>query len=79
MFKKVFNLPVFIISLFLGLVFIYLNRNNNLKTVYVYPIYNLDKIEYKDTIGNCFDFSAENIDCPSNKDLIKTIPVQSNK
>ena len=77
MFARLFNFPVFIISLAIGLLFIYLSESEQ-EEVYVYPTpYNLDKIEYKDTVGNCFDFSADKLKCPDDKSLIKTIPIQT--
>ena len=79
MFSRLFNLPVFLISLFIGFIFIYLSDAES-KTVFVYPTpFNLHKIEYKDTVGNCFDFSAHRLECPDDVSLIKTIPIQTNK
>tara|TARA_R110002072_G_C7785650_1_gene520433 strand:+ start:311 stop:559 length:249 start_codon:yes stop_codon:yes gene_type:complete len=77
MFKRLFSLPVFLISLTIGLLFIYLSASEE-EIVYVYPTpYNLDKIEYKDSVGNCFDFSADKLKCPKDNDLIKKIPIQT--
>jgi hypothetical protein len=77
MFSKLFNLPVFLIALSIGLLFVYLSDIDK-DIIYVYPTpYNLDKVEYKDSVGNCFDFSADKISCPSDITKIKTIPVQT--
>jgi hypothetical protein len=77
MFKRLFNIPVFIIALSLGLLFIFLSDSEE-EVVHVYPTpYNLDKIEYRDTVGNCFDFSADKLKCPEDRTLIKTIPIQT--
>jgi|TARA_R110002072_G_scaffold293386_2_gene462698 hypothetical protein len=77
MFKRLFSLPVFILSLILGLLFIYLSESEK-EVVYVYPTpYNLDKVEYKDSVGNCFDFSADKLKCPDDNTLIKKIPIQT--
>ena len=76
MFRKLFNFPVFIISLALGLLFIYLSDSQK-DTIYVYPTpYNLEKIEYKDVAGNCFNFNSNKKPCPKDTSKIKTIPVQ---
>lgn len=79
MFKRLFNLPAFLVSLALGLLFVYLSDSET-NTVFVYPTpYNLDKVEYRDSVGNCFDFSADKLECPSDVSLIKTIPIQTSK
>jgi hypothetical protein len=42
------------------------------KTVIVYPTpNNLDKIQYKDTGDNCFEFSSTNVQCTSNAKKIE--------
>ena len=52
MFKRLFNIPVFIIALALGLLFIFLSDSEE-EVVHDYPTpYNIDKIEYRDTVGN---------------------------
>jgi hypothetical protein len=44
MFKRLFNLPAFLVSLALGLLFVYLSDSES-NTVFVYPTpYNLDKV-----------------------------------
>lgn len=76
MFKRLFNLPAFLLALGLGLLFVFLSESEQ-EVVHVYPTpYNLEKIEYRDTVGNCFDFSADKLQCPDDKTLIKTIPIQ---
>ena len=73
---KFISLPVFIISVAVGLFFVYISNPPH-TTVYVYPTPdNVNKIEYKDMADNCFRFVPSEISCPSNKDEIKTIPVQ---
>lgn len=73
---KFINIPVFIISLSIGLLFVYLS--SPLETpVIVYPTpENVDKIEYKDLAGNCFQFEMNEISCPKDTSKIKDIPVQ---
>ena len=79
MFKRLFNLPVFLIAFSIGLLFVFLSDSES-NTVFVYPTpYNLDKIEYKDSVGNCFNFSADKLECPEDISLIKTIPIQTTK
>jgi len=76
MFFKYINLKVFLISLALGLLFTYLSSPEP-TMIYVYPTPdNVSKINYKDKASNCFKFDANEIACPSNKNDIKTIPLQ---
>jgi hypothetical protein len=76
MFLKYINIKVFLISLSVGLLFVYLS-NPDPTIIYVYPTPdNVDKINYKDKAGNCFKFSANEVTCPKNKSDIKTIPLQ---
>ena len=77
MFDKLFSLPYFIISLAIGLLFVYLDKPSN-NIIYVYPTpENINQFEYKDTANNCFAFKAEKVKCPNNDNLIHNIPIQS--
>ena len=76
MFFKFISLKVFLISLAIGLLFVYLS-NPEPTIIYVYPTPdNVDKITYKDKASNCFKFSATEVTGPKNKSMIKTIPLQ---
>ena len=76
MFFKFISFKIFIISLALGLLFVYLSSPDP-TIVYVYPTPdNAGHVEYKDKADNCFQFEANETRCPSNKNKIKTIPVQ---
>jgi len=69
-------MKVFLISLALGLLFVYLSSPTP-TVIYVYPTPdNIERIEYKDKAANCFKFKAEEVKCPSNTNLIKKIPIQ---
>lgn len=75
--NKLFSLPLFLISLSIGLLFVYLNEPIP-NIIYVYPTPdNLNDIEYKDRVGNCYTFQANEIACPQDSNLINSIPVQS--
>lgn len=77
MFLKYINIPIFLICLALGLLFVYLNAPDN-RVVIVYPTpENTDKIQYKDYASNCYEFKAVEMECPSDNSEIKEIPVQS--
>lgn len=76
MFLKFINIPVFLLSLAVGTLFVYLSTPLP-KVVYVYPTPdNTGKVEYVDKAHNCFHFNALETQCSSNKDDIKEIPIQ---
>ena len=76
MFFKYISIKVFLISLALGLLFVYLS-NPTPTVIYVYPTPdNVDRVQYKDKASNCFKFKSEEVKCPVDRNLIKTIPVQ---
>mgnify|MGYP001209676692 CR=1 FL=1 len=73
--KSIINMPVFIASLCIGLLFVYLS-NPPPTVIYVYPTpENVNKIEYKDKADTCFSFDALEVSCSNNK--FKDIPIQS--
>ena len=76
MFHKYIKFPAFLVSLALGLLYVYLS-NPESDEVVVYPTPdNVQSVEYKDKASNCFMFSAEEVACPTNKSKIKSIPAQ---
>lgn len=71
------NIPIFIASFLFGLFFIHITGDDKEK-ISVYPTPdNSGKIEYVDKIGNCFEFEAIQVECPSDHSKIKEIPVQA--
>ena len=71
------NLPIFLISFAIGLFFVYVIGPEK-KTVFVYPTpENYTKIQYKDNVGQCFQYKTESVDCPINPFSIHTIPAQT--
>ena len=76
MFFKFISIKVFLLSLALGLLFVYLSSPTP-TIIYVYPTPdNVNRIDYKDKASNCFKFKSEEVKCPSDTNLIKKIPVQ---
>lgn len=76
MLGKYINFPVFLVSLAIGILFVYLFQPE-LNVIYVYPTPdNQNKILYKDKTDNCFKFNAEEVECPNDKTKIKNIPIQ---
>ena len=77
MIGKYIDLKTFIISLALGLLFVYLWQPKQ-KVIYVYPTPdNVEKIQYKDRASNCYKFNSMEVQCPSDSSKIKNIPLQN--
>jgi hypothetical protein len=76
MISKYIDSKIFFISLAIGLFFVYINQPPP-TIIYVYPTpSNIDKIQYKDKVGNCFEFDTSDITCPSNVNDIAIAPIQ---
>ena len=71
------SVPVFIISLAVGLFFVYI-LGPDIKTIYIYPSpENISKILLKDKADNCFELQQQEVDCPSDESLIQKVPIQT--
>lgn len=72
---KYINIPLFIIAFAFGVFAVYIT-SNPMRKIVVYPTpENLDKIQYKDDSGTCFEYEQEKVQCPTNRDQIfKVIP-----
>jgi hypothetical protein len=72
---KIINIKFFLISFFIGLLYIY--YENDKKKIYVYPtLHNYKDLEYRDKANNCFNYIIKEIKCPSRKNDINSIPIQ---
>lgn len=70
------SLPIFIISLAIGIFLVYIT-NPPQDVIYVYPTpENVEKIQYKDKLNNCFQYKANEVQCPSNMDDIEPYKMQ---
>jgi len=57
------SLPVFLISLAIGLFYVYI-MGPEMKKIYVYPTpENVGKIQYIDKANNCFQFESKKVEC----------------
>jgi hypothetical protein len=76
-FFKYINVPIFLISLFLGIFVVYITMPDTRK-IYVYPTpENVDILQYRDKTDSCFQVKHTEVSCPSNEKDISVIPVQS--
>jgi hypothetical protein len=70
---KYISLPIFLVSLAVGLLFVYI-YGADVKTIYVYPTpENINDILYKDNADNCFSYEAKEVKCSADA---KSIPIQ---
>jgi len=71
------SIPVFIVSLAIGILLVYVQVPEN-TLVYVYPTPdNLDKLQWKDKADNCYTWSQHEVSCPDNILDIQLIPIQN--
>lgn len=76
LFDKYISLPVFLIALSVGLIFMYITPAMKTKVV-VYPTPdNKDAFLYSDNADNCFRFEQVEQQCPTDRSKIKQIPFQ---
>lgn len=76
MFFKYIHFPIFLISLAVGLFFVYITQPDR-KNVYVFPTpENIEKVQYKDITDSCYKFSAKEVTCPKDLDKIESYIVQ---
>lgn len=76
MISKYIDSKIFFISLAIGLFFVYINQPPP-TIIYVYPTpSNIDKIQYKDKVGNCFEFDTSGVRCPSEAKDVTIAPIQ---
>ena len=73
------SFPIFLISLAIGLFYVYVVVPAP-HVIVVYPTPdNSKEFQFKDSSNNCFEYEAKEIKCPSDKTLIKDIPIQRNQ
>lgn len=74
---KYINMYVFLTSLALGLFLVYIFDAED-KQIVIYPTEeNIELIQYRDKVGNCFSAKQQRVVCPANRSDISQIPMQS--
>jgi hypothetical protein len=73
------SFPVFLISLAIGLFYVYvISPAPHVIVVYPTPD-NSKEFQFKDGTNNCFEYDPVEIKCPSDTSFIKEIPIQRYK
>ena len=73
--SKFLNIPVFVISVFIGFIVVYIYMSTETRRITVYPTpENIEVIQYKDTNDNCFRFEKEEVDCNKNNERFSILP-----
>lgn len=73
---KFLSVPVFILSLSVGIFLVYISAPPS-QIIYVYPNPdNEDKIMFKDKVDNCFRFTSTEVKCPSDAKKIRSYDIQ---
>ena len=72
---KIINIKVFLVSLFVGLIFMFFDNNKKKITVFPTPS-NVDDVVFQDAADNCFEYKLEEVKCPSKKSDINNVPIQ---
>lgn len=61
---KYIDIPIFILSLAVGLFFVYTTTKSEMKDIYVFPTPdNINEVQYMDKTDNCFSFQAKEAPC----------------
>ena len=77
MFLNYISPKIFLICLTLGLFIVYITSSTP-TVIYVYPTPdNVDKLQFKDKANNCYEFTYEEVKCPTDKSKISKIPIQN--
>lgn len=70
------SIPVFIVSLAVGMFFVYV-WGPETKVVHMFPTpENSGKVQYKDKMDNCFVYKAEEVECPKESSKITPTHVE---
>ena len=76
MYMKFINIPLFLVSLSVGLFLAYISMPPA-QVIYVYPNPdNENKLSFKDKADNCYRFKSVEVDCPSDVSKIRSYNIQ---
>lgn len=71
------DLKIFLISLAVGLFFVYISDVPK-RVIYLSPnIDNVEKVIYKDKSDSCFKYNITQVTCPSDKSKIENVKLQN--
>jgi hypothetical protein len=76
MFKYI-DVRIFLISLSIGLLYVYVAEENK-KIIVIYPTPdNIKDYQYKDKSNNCFSYDLKEVKCPLDANLLHNIKIQN--
>ena len=76
MLSKYINIPVFLVSLAIGIFAVYILEPET-RNIFIYPSpENRNKIQYIDKVDGCYEYEQTEIDCNKTSGEIKEIPPQ---
>ena len=74
---KFIDFRIFLISLAVGLFYIYISGDNK-KTIIIYPTPdNINEYQYKDKTDNCFSYELNEVTCPTDTNLLHNVKIQN--
>jgi hypothetical protein len=74
---KFIDFRIFLISLAVGLFYIYISGDNK-KVIIIYPTPdNVDEYQYKDKTNNCFSYELNEVKCPTDSNLLHNVKIQN--
>lgn len=75
--SKFINIPLFIVSFTIGIFGVYVLSNQDKRKIIVNPTPdNINKIQYKDDSGSCFQFKQYQVKCPKDQSKIIKVAAQ---
>jgi hypothetical protein len=75
---KFIHIPIFAISLCVGILVVYMMNQTQVRKVYVFPTPDNEHIiQYKDSTDTCFHVKQTRTQCPMDKTTMIKIPIQS--
>ena len=73
---KYIDLRIFLVSLAVGLFYIYISDDYK-KVIVLYPTPdNIKQYQYRDKTNSCFTYHLKEVTCPSNHDLYQNVKIQ---